>query len=87
MEFVDPGNQNLALMTITEDNLSGGSTIDVTEVTAGDDGGTFTITFAGETTIPIGYNAVAATLESELNALSTITDLTVTGAGVMGTPW
>jgi hypothetical protein len=35
-------------------------------------GGTFTLTFEGQTTGPIAYNAPAATIEAELNALSTI---------------
>jgi len=35
VEFTDPGNQDVALMTVTNDNLTGGTTIDVTVVTAG----------------------------------------------------
>jgi hypothetical protein len=34
--------------------------------------GTFTLTFSGKTTAPIGFGASASTVESDLNALSTI---------------
>ncbi len=44
--------------------------------------GTFTITFDGQTTIPIAYNALAATLEFDLETLTNIVDVTVTGTGV-----
>ncbi len=49
--------------------------------------GTFTLTFSGQTTADIAYNASAATVESALEALSTITDVTVTGVGTSGDPW
>ena len=50
-------------------------------------GGTFTLTFSGQTTASIAYNASAATVESSLEALSNITDVTVTGTGTSGDPW
>ena len=36
------------------------------------EGGTFTLTYEGQTTVPIAYDAAAATVEAALNALSTI---------------
>ncbi|EDL60556.1 LamG domain-containing protein [Gimesia maris] len=45
-------------------------------------GGTFTLTWNGQTTDPIAYNASAATVQTELEALSNIDsgDVTVTGS-------
>lgn len=54
-------------------------------VTGSPTGGTFTLTFDGQTTGTIAYNASAATVESALEALSNITDVTVTGSA--GGPW
>lgn len=50
-------------------------------------GGTFTLTFDGQTTGTIAYNASSATLDTALEALSNIgaSDLTVTGSA--GGPW
>lgn len=51
-------------------------------------GGTFTISFSGQgPTNAIAYDAAAGTVETELEALSNITNVTVTGAGTSGDPW
>lgn len=50
-------------------------------------GGTFTLTFSGQTTAAIANNASVATMESSLEALSNITDVNVTGSGTSGDPW
>jgi hypothetical protein len=44
-------------------------------------GGTFTLTFGGKTTAPIAYNAVAATIQTALEALTSVGvgDIVVTG--------
>jgi hypothetical protein len=46
-------------------------------------GGTYTLTYAGQTTAPLAYNANAAAIQAALLALSNISagDLTVTGTG------
>jgi hypothetical protein len=51
-------------------------------VTGGPTGGTFTLTWSGQTTAPIAYNATAAAVEAALEALSNLSpaDVTVTGA-------
>jgi len=56
-------------------------------VTGGPTGGTFTITFSGQTTSALAYNATAAQVQSALEALSNVApgDVTVTGAA--GGPW
>lgn len=56
-------------------------------VTGSPTGGTFTITWSGQTTAAIAYNATAATVQTALEALSNIApgDVVVTGAA--GGPW
>lgn len=56
-------------------------------VTGGPTGGTFTITWSGQTTAAIVYNATSAVVQTALEALSNIApgDVTVTGAA--GGPW
>lgn len=50
-------------------------------------GGTFTLTYAGQTTAPIAYNATATAVDSALEALSNIGpgDVTCTGGPLPGT--
>lgn len=48
-------------------------------------GGTFRLAFSGQTTAPLAYNASASTVESTLEALQAINDVTVTGSA--GGPW
>lgn len=51
-------------------------------ITGGPTGGTFTLTWSGQTTAAIAYNATAAAVQAALEALSNIApgDVTVTGA-------
>lgn len=51
-------------------------------------GGTFTLTYSGQTTAAIAYNASAATVQSALEALSNIAvgDVACTGGSLPGTP-
>lgn len=51
------------------------------------DGGTFTLTFDGQTTGPITYNAPAADVESALEGLPNTVDVSVGGSGSAGDPW
>jgi hypothetical protein len=50
-------------------------------------GGTFTLTFEGETTGNIAYNASAATVEAALEALSNLAPADVAVTGSAGGPW
>jgi len=54
---------------------------------AGTSGGTFTLTFEGQTTAAIAFNAAAATVQAAMEALSNIAvgDVVVTGSD--GGPW
>lgn len=77
--FEDPGATDVALMTADGTNLTGGTTIDVTEDTAGDDGGDFTLSFDGQGptgAVPAGDDG--STINTELELLSNITAVTVT---------
>ena len=58
------------------------ATTQVITITGGPTGGTFTLTYAGQTTAAIPYNATAAAVLAALEALSNIApgDVTVTGA-------
>jgi RHS repeat-associated protein len=50
-------------------------------------GGTFTLTFGGQTTSAIAYNASAATVQADLQALSSIGSGNVLVMGGSGGPW
>lgn len=62
---------------------SSGSTNEVWVETLTATGGTRTLTFNGQTTAPIAYNASASTIQTALNALSNVDsgDIVVTGTG------
>lgn len=70
-----------ALSALPSTPESAGGTNDVQTVTVGGSptGGTFTLTFGGQTTAGIAYNAAASAVQSALAALSTI------GAGTTNT--
>ncbi len=71
---------------VTSDHGSAVWTVDIGAAS----GGTWAMTFAGQTTGTIAYNASAATVLAALVALSNVVagDITVTGAGVQTTdPW
>ena len=59
------------------------TTIDVGTST----GGGFMLTVDGETTGPIAFDALASAIDARLEALTTVTSVTVTGTGVVPTPW
>lgn len=61
--------------------------VQVVTLTGGPTGGTFTLTYSGQTTGTIAYNASAATVDAALEALSNIGagDVAVTGSA--GGPW
>ena len=80
VRFDDPTG-DVALLTYS------GITLTIAEVTPGFDGGTFTLTFEGQTTAAIDFDATAGTVETALENLSTITAATVTGTGTEADPW
>ena len=50
-------------------------------------GGDFTMTFGGDTTAATAWNANAALMVTRLEAITSITDVTVTGDGTEAEPW
>lgn len=56
-------------------------------VTGGPTGGTFTITWSGQTTSSLAYNATAAQVQTALEALSNIAPGDVVVTGNAGGPW
>lgn len=56
-------------------------------ITGGPTGGTFTLTYAGQTTGTIAFDATAATVKAALQALSTVGAGNVSVAGASGGPW
>ncbi len=71
---------------IQYEGLSGGAN-EVQQVWISATGGTFDLTFDGETASGIAWDASAATIESNLEALSNITGVAVTGSGTNIDPW
>jgi len=60
---------------------------DVQEVYTDGVNGTFTLTYGGQTTAAINEDDTAATVETRIEALTTVTAATVTGSGTSSTPW
>jgi hypothetical protein len=68
---------------------NGTSEVQTVTITGTPDGGTFTLTYAGQTTAGIAFNAVAGAVQTALIALSNVApgDLVVTGGPGPGTPY
>lgn len=75
-----------APFTQNDSGLTGG-TLTYNQTLAGGGGGTFTLTLDGQTTGTISWDADAATVTTALEALSNVTDVTVTGTGISTDPW
>lgn len=71
------------------DGIAGTNEVQTVTITGTPTGGTFTLTYSGQTTAPIAYNATAATVKSALAALSNLDaiDITVTGGPGPGTAY
>jgi hypothetical protein len=85
----DLGNRDVALMTASGASLTGSAgTDEVVVIDKGTaTGGTFTLSFDGQTTGNIAYNATGATVETALEALSNIAPADLAVAGAAGGPW
>lgn len=70
-------------------NVAGQSEVQTITITGTPTGGTFTLTYRGQTTSAIAYNATNSTVDAALEALSTIGagNVTVTGGPGPGTPY
>lgn len=58
---------------------------EIQQITTDSTGGTFTVSFGGQTTAPIAFDATAAQVEAALEALSTIGENNVSVTGSAGT--
>lgn len=71
------------------DGIAGTDEVQTVTITGSPTGGSFTLTYAGDTTAAIAYNATAAEVASALAGLDTLDaeDITVTGGPGPGTPY
>ncbi len=73
---------NVALMTIDVSNLTGGvNEVQTISSPSNPTGGTFTLSYGGQATAAIAYNAAASAVQSALEALTTIPAGSVACAG------
>jgi len=68
-------------------DVAGTSEVQTVTITGAPTGGTFTLTFSGQTTAAIPFNATALALQTALNNLSNLDGVTVAGGPGPGTPW
>ncbi len=74
-------------VSVTQEAIAGVNEKQQIELGSGTIGGTFTLTYSGQTTAAIAWNASAATVDTELEALSNIGvgDVTCSGGALPGT--
>jgi hypothetical protein len=78
-----------AFGTTADSNVAGQTEVQTLSFTGTPTGGTFTLTFRGQTTAPIAYNAVNTAVDTAFEALSTVGagNVAVTGGPGPGTPY
>lgn len=81
----DTGGPSIAIVETTKGDVSNDEvqTVTLTDAT----GGSFTLTYSGQTTAAIAYNATGATVQTRLRALSNLTPAKVTVTGSAGGPY
>jgi autotransporter-associated beta strand protein len=77
------GSVTLATSSVIGADLQATQVVTLSNAT----GGTFTLTYGGQTTVPIAYNASAATVQSDLQSLSSVGVADVSVTGNAGGPW
>lgn len=90
LRFCSPDPYVLQFLTGGEMITTGGTDeVQTVTITGTPTGGTFTLTYAGQTTSAIAYNAANSVVQTALRALSNIgaSGVTVTGGPGPGTPW
>jgi hypothetical protein len=78
---------NVAQLTASGASLNGVNEVQVITITGTPTGGTFDLTFDGQTAANLAYNITAANLQTALRALSNINGANVTVAGNAGGPY
>lgn len=81
------GTSKYLIFSATALTSAGTNEVQTVTITGTPTGGTFTLTFAGETTAAIAYNANAAAVQAALVALGNVNsgDIVVTGGALPGT--
>ena len=74
-------------MSALTQTTSGGHAVQSLTVNGAPTGGTFTLTYSGQTTAAIAFNASAATVEAAIQALSTVGAGMARVSGANGGPW
>jgi RHS repeat-associated protein len=86
--YTRPSTPPAASDTVLRTDTSyAGDNVQLVQLTGNPTGGTFTLTFNGQTTSAIAYNASAATVQSALQALSTIGSGNALVASPTGSGW
>ena len=86
-ELIYPTGTTAYITDITVGGDEGWDEVQVITLAGNPTGGTFTLSFRGQTTAAIAYGATAAAVESAMELLSTITTDDLTVAGNDGGPW
>lgn len=74
------GNSDAQFITTADATIAAGTdAVQLIEFSTVPDAGNWSLTFAGETTSTMAYNDAAATVETNLNALSALSAVTVSG--------
>src|SRR5690606_36156112 len=83
------GSLDLTISVIQTGSATGVDEVQTITLSTAPTGGTWTITFQGQTTGELDHNADAATVESELESLSNIDEVTVvrSGSGTAASPY
>lgn len=86
-----PYGSTIAVTTTTEGSAAATNEVQTITVNSAPTGGTFTVTFSGQTTAANAYNVAAATLQTNLEALSTVgvgnIAVTRAGSGTLASPY
>lgn len=76
-----------AVVVLTQEGATGTSEVQEITLTGTPTGGTFTLTYSGQTTSTIAYNAAPSVVQAALEALSNIADGDVAVTGPPGGPY
>lgn len=90
LRFCTPDPYVMQFLTGGDVITSGGTNeVQTVTITGTPTGGSFTLTYSGQTTAAVAYNAISSAVKSALVALSNIgsSDVTVTGGPGPGTPY
>lgn len=83
--FAEVDYSNIKGLIISNDNAE--QEVDTVTITGSPDGGTFTITVAGQTTSALVYNAASSAVQTAVRALSTVGGTLATVTGDAGGPY